>query len=132
MRVLGPPRRPLPLLLHSLSLHAAREAFLIAAVLTAIPLSLVDDTIPLFTTRVRKVLPNCTFKETFASFATVNEMETNVRNCWRKKKLKSTSRVVNKMLLSHLYTIYYIPIKAESTGYLQISKVVWKRSLLWQ
>lgn len=71
--VLRPPRRPLPLLLHRLALHPARQALLVPAVLASVPLSLVDDAVPLLAAGVREVLPHRPLEEAFAAFATAKK-----------------------------------------------------------
>jgi len=73
----------LSLLLNSFALHTTVETFLVTTILTTIPLLLVDDTIAILSTCIRKVLADGALKEAFAALATVTrrveseEKETN-------------------------------------------------------
>lgn len=73
MGIFGASRGSLPFLLHGLAFHAARQAFLVAAILTPVPLSLIDDAVPFFATRVRQVFPYRPLKEALTAFATANK-----------------------------------------------------------
>ncbi len=57
------------------SLHAHRQTLHVSAVLAAVPLTLVDEAVPLVSARVRQVLAHGSLEETLAAFATVNERE---------------------------------------------------------
>lgn len=59
----------LTFLLHRLPLHPHRQAFLVSAVLTPIPLPLVDDAGLLLPTRVRQVLAHGPLEEPLATLA---------------------------------------------------------------
>lgn len=69
MYVLCTARRPLPFLLYSFTLHAASEALLIATVLAAVALPLVDDAVALLAASVRQVFADRALEEAFAAFA---------------------------------------------------------------
>jgi hypothetical protein len=60
------------LLLHCLALHARRKTLDVAAVLTAIALSLVDFAVTLVTTRVGEVLANGALEKALASLTAVH------------------------------------------------------------
>lgn len=60
---------PLALFLHSLSFHATREAFLVAAVLAPVTLPLVDDAAPLLSAGVAQVLAHRALEEALATLA---------------------------------------------------------------
>lgn len=50
--------------------HSTHETFLVPTVLASVPLSLVNDAIPLFTTRICQILTNCPLEKPLASFTT--------------------------------------------------------------
>lgn len=63
--------RPLPLFLHGFSFHPHLQAFLVAAILTSIPLPFIDNAALFFPASVRQVFPDRPFEEAFAPFTTV-------------------------------------------------------------
>lgn len=66
------------------SLHAHGQALLVAAVLTAVPLALIDNTVLVVTAGVGQVLANGSFEETFAAFTTVDTIVFS----WKREKME--------------------------------------------
>lgn len=64
-------------------LHAHHQALLVAAVLTAIPLALVNEAVFIIPAGVHEVFPDGSLEEPFAAFTTVH---TIVLSCSRGKR----------------------------------------------
>lgn len=54
------------------SLHAHGQTLLVAAVLTAVPLAFIDDTVLVVTAGVGQVFAHCPLEEAFAALAAVH------------------------------------------------------------
>lgn len=69
---LGSLPAPLSFFLHSFPLHAHDKALLIATVLAAVALALVNEAVFIIPTRVDEILPYRPLEEPFAAFTTVH------------------------------------------------------------
>jgi len=74
-------------MLQTFSFHAHRQTFLIATVLAAITLSLVDNAVLFISACILQLFAHCTLEETLAAFTTVKQTHTSqihivAYHCW--------------------------------------------------
>lgn len=72
-------------------LHAHHQALLVAAVLTSVPLALVNETVFIIATGVHEVFPYGSLEEPFATFATVHAV---VLPCSQEEKVNRAETVL--------------------------------------
>lgn len=66
--------------MHTFSLHAHGQALLVATVLAAVPLTLVDQALLIVSTRVGKIFTDSPFEEAFATLTAVHPIVFSYRN----------------------------------------------------